>query len=111
MTFFSPVCLHLSASSIATRMACALSGAGIIPSAFENCTAASKVASCLTARASTPALARRCKCVAVVHQRADAGGHTMVAQPAGVDARRDEGVAEGVHLDNGGRGGLVAPVK
>ena len=32
ITFFSPVNLHLSASSIATRMACALSGAGMMPS-------------------------------------------------------------------------------
>src|SRR6266567_1490725 len=29
ITFFSPVSLHFSASSMATRMACALSGAGM----------------------------------------------------------------------------------
>jgi hypothetical protein len=67
VTFFSPFSLHCSASSIATRMACALSGAGMtlahdasawVPSAFENCTAAANVSNCLTARASTPAPAR-----------------------------------------------------
>ncbi len=52
MTFLSPLSLHTSASSMAARMAWALSGAGMMHSDFENCTAASNVATCLTVRGS-----------------------------------------------------------
>ena len=52
MVFASPVSLHLSASSMATRMAWLLSGAGRMPSTRANCSAASKTAVCSTARAS-----------------------------------------------------------
>ena len=38
----APVSLHFKASSIATLIACALSGAGRIPSTRANCTAATK---------------------------------------------------------------------
>ena len=46
MTFSSPVSLHLSASSMAARMAWLLSGAGNVPSARANISAASKMAVC-----------------------------------------------------------------
>ncbi len=47
-----PSFLHWSASSMTPRTACAASGAGRMPSARANCTAALKVAICGTARAS-----------------------------------------------------------
>ena len=60
MVFASPVALHLSASSIAWRMAWQDSGAGMMPSARANYTPASKVASCGTAAASIRPACSRC---------------------------------------------------
>ena len=45
-----------------------------------------------------------------VHQLAEKRGVAVVAQAAGVDARRHEGVAQGVHQDQGGEAGGVPEV-
>jgi hypothetical protein len=60
MTRSLPSSFARSASSIAPRMAWEASGAGMMSSVRANCTAASKQASCRTARASTMPASTSC---------------------------------------------------
>ena len=48
--------------------------------------------------------------IAMLGQVADLGGHAVVAQAAGMEARGDEGGAQGVHLYQGREVGGVAKV-
>ena len=89
ITRSSPASRASSASSIAARMACDDSGAGMMPSVRANWTAASKQAFWAYALASMkPWLV----------QVADHRRHAVVAQAPGMDRRRPEVVAERVHL-------------
>ena len=101
ITRSSPSCRAATASSIAARMACDDSGAGMKPSVRANWTAASKHVFWAYARAS-----RKPELVQVADHRR----HAVVAQPAGVDRGRPEVVAKGVHLDHRRHAGRVAEV-
>src|SRR3989304_1712686 len=92
MTREVPSSRQRRASSIATRMAWADSGAGRMASA--------------RGERPPPRLD-----AAVVVQRADVRRHAVVSEPAGVDPGRDEGVPEGVHLDDRRHPGRVAVVE
>ena len=89
------------ASSIAALMAWDGSGAGTIPSVRANITADSKAARCLMAVASINPCSR---------QQTDHWRGAVVAKSAGVDARRDEAVSQGVHLDQRGEHSRVTEV-
>src|SRR3954463_4604308 len=96
MTRSSPASRAAVASSIVARIACAGSGAGMIPSAPANSSAAADVSFCREARGGDrrflPVGARLDQ--ALLDERAERRCVAVVAQPAGMDGRRHEVVAE-----------------
>ena len=84
MTFDSPDSLHASASRMAAAMACVGSGAGTMPSARANCSAAGEALPLRDGNGLDETL--------VVEVR-DERRHAVVAQPAGMDRLGDEAVA------------------
>ena len=93
--------LAASASSITARIACAGSGAGMIPSVRANCTAAvERLVLLVGARLDRARL----------HEPAQHRRVAVVAQPAGVHGRRDEVVPERVHRHQRRQPGGVAEV-
>ena len=88
MTRSSPASRAASASSIVARIACAGSGAGMIPSAARELQRGrERLVLPVRARLDHPLL----------DERAERRRVAVVAQPARVDRRRDEAVAERVH--------------
>ena len=84
IVFSSPVSLHLSASSMAARMAWLDSGAGRIPSTLAKYSAASKTLVCSTARASMSPSWYSCerRAHAVVPKTASVVGRGMKPEPS-----------------------------
>ncbi len=93
MVLRSPRSRQRIASSITTRMAWDGSGAGMIPSVRANWSAASKIG-ILGDRHRLDEL--------LVVERADQRRHPVIPEATGVNRRRDERVAQGVHLHQRG---------
>ena len=101
MHFSSPVSLQRRASTMAPRMACELSGAGMMPSVRGEDLGRLKTLDLVKGGSLDQAKFLR---------QTDHGRHAVITQAAGVNARRHETVSQGVHFHQRGEFAGIAKV-